>query len=67
MVIAKAEDAEKIRAGDDDAPAEAGDADQLTEERLRLIDMLKDVERTSAVEMLAGDRNRFPSVLRACW
>ena len=50
MVVAQAKRTEKVRARDDDLAALLRDAHQLGEERLRFLDVLKDVQRADAVE-----------------
>ena len=56
MVVAKAEDPEKIRAGNHHATAWLRDAHQFSDERLRFLDMFEHVQRADAGEVLIGKR-----------
>ena len=62
MVVAQAKRTEKVRARDDDLAALLRDAHQLGEERLRFLDVLKDVQRADAVEGGIAERQCAPVV-----
>ena len=55
VVVAEAEHAEKIGAGEGDAPADLGDARQFADEGLGFIDVFEDVERADAGEVGVGE------------
>ena len=54
MVIAPAQDAQKIGAGDDDAPPRAKHPGHLVQQSDGVLHMFQDVERTHHVNRLIG-------------
>src|SRR2546426_9140385 len=62
MVIAKAKDAEEIGTRKNDAPADLRNPHQLANKGLRLIYVLKDIERANARKVLIRKRQLFPII-----
>ena len=61
MVIAEANYAEKIRAGEHEPAAGSGHARQFRNERFRFLDMFQDVQRADAGKKPSGKGSRLPS------